>query len=337
MAAQAAVDSSRGPVSAHSETRRPRKYSLSPMTAIRFTSAARASSFSTMNSLPAPRPGATASVPSGRSLTPAPPLRPLLSPSRPSTPCSPGPEPSRASPPRGARGRASPPLRRPRPRPHPCAPGARRTPSAQKPDTSPSPLLRPDDSDEGLARHDEHLAPAPLVVHEVRVDGGVPRLRGPHVAVVPERVLLPHAGREDLVVVDRPHQTTPTPLSCFFPRGVMSLRDQVGQTTSMSTSSMPSISSSLSRTSSWIMSIAGHPMQVYVSFILAFDPSTSMPRMRPRSTRLIGYSGSSTSRSASRISSSFLACVSSISSFLYALARDSRCSASSSGAEKKGE
>src|ERR671921_211340 len=128
MAAQAAVDSRSGPASAHSETRRPKKYTLSPMTAIRLTSAARASSLATRNSLCAPRPGATASVPSGRSLTPPPPPR---------------------SPPR--------------------------------------------------ARHDEHLAPAPLVVHQVRVDGGVPRLGGPNVAVVPQGVLLAHAGREHLV------------------------------------------------------------------------------------------------------------------------------------------
>src|ERR1044072_6316040 len=115
------------------------------------------------------------------------------------------------------------------------------------------PLLRPHDPDDRFARHDEHLAPAPLVVHQVGVDGSVPRLRGPDVAVVLERSF-PHAGREDLVVLDRPHQTTPTCLSCFLPSGVISFLDQVSQTTSMSTSSTLSISRSRSHTSSWIMS-----------------------------------------------------------------------------------
>src|SRR5215218_1144228 len=301
MAAQAAVDSRSGPASAHSETRRPKKYTLSPMTAIRLTSAARASSFSTRNSLCAPRPGATFSVPSGRLLTPVPPFRLPRSPSRPNKPCSPVRETSRASPARSAPWRASPHHRYRRLRRLPCAPAARRTRCARRPCISPR-LLRLDNPDDGLARHDEHLAPAPLVVHEVRVDGRVPWLSCPDVAVVPEWGFA-HAGRKHLVVLDRPHQTTPTSLSCFLPSGVISFLDQVSHTTSMSTSSMPSISSSLSRTSSWIMSIAGQPMQVYVSFIFAFDPSTSTPLMRPRSTRLIGYSGSNTSLSAFRASS----------------------------------
>src|SRR5919112_3533292 len=301
MAAQAAVDSRSGPASAHSETRRPRKYTLSPMTAIRLTSAARASSFSTRNSLCAPRPGATFSVPSGRLLTPAPPFRPLRSPSRPKKPCSPVRETSRASVARSAPWRASPHHRYRRPRRLPCAPAARRTRCARRPCISPR-LLRLDNPDDGLARHDEHLAPAPLVVHEVRVDGRVFWLRCPDVAVVPERDFA-HAGRKYFVVLDRPHQTTPTSLSCLLPSGVISFLDQVSHTTSMSTSSMPSISRSLSLTSSWIISIAGQPMQVYVNFIFAFAPSTSTPRMRPRSTRLMGYSGSNTSLSASHASS----------------------------------
>src|SRR5215210_9181739 len=277
MAAHAAVDSRSGPASAHSETRRPRKYSLSPITAIRLTSAARASSLSTRNSPWAPRPGATASVASGRSLTPPPPPRSLPR-ARPSRPGSPARATSPATPPRALRARASWPPRRPRPRPLPCAPGARRTPCARRRNTSPClPLFGPDDRDDGLARHHEHLAPAPLVVHEVRVDGGVPRFRGPDVAVVPQRMLLPGAGGEHLVVLDGAHQTTPTSLSCFLPSGVMSLLDQVGQTTSISTSSMPSISRTRSRTSSWIMSIAGHPMHVYVSLMCARFPLTSMP------------------------------------------------------------
>src|SRR5215204_491059 len=304
MAAQAAVDSRSGPASAHSDTRRPRKYTLSPRTAIRLTSAARASSFSTRNSLCAPRPGATFSVPSGRLLTTAPPFRLPRSPSRPNKPCSPVRETSRASPARSAPWRASPHHRYQRPRRLPCAPATRRTRCARRPCISPR-LLRLDNPDDGLARHDKHLAPAPLVVHEVRVDGRVPWLSCPDVAVVPEWGFA-HAGRKYLVVLDRPHQTTPTSLSCFLPSGVISFLDQVSHTTSMSTSSMPSISRSLSRTSSWIMSIAGQPMQVYVSFIFAFDPSTSTPRMRPRSTRLIGYSGSNTSLSASRTSSAVM-------------------------------
>src|SRR5919112_4016399 len=301
MAAQAAVDSRSGPASAHSETRRPRKYTLSPMTAIKLTSAARASSFSTRNSLCAPRPGATCSVPSGRLLTPVPPFRPLRSPSRPNKPCSQARATSRASLARSVPWPASPHHRYRRPRRRPCAPAAPRTRCARRPCISPR-LLRPDNPDDGLARHDEHLAPAPLVVHEVRIDGRVSGLRCPDVAVVPQRGFA-HAGRKYLVVLDRPHQTTPTSLSCFLPSGVISFLDQVSHTTSISTSSMPSISRSLSRTSSWIMSIAGQPMQVYVSFIFAVEPSTSTPRMRPRSTRLIGYSGSNTSLSASRASS----------------------------------
>src|SRR5215212_6084377 len=180
MAAHAAVDSRSGPAAAHSETRRPRKYSLSPSTAIRLTSAARASSLSTRNSLCAPRPGATASVPSGRSLMPPPQSPPRARPSRP------GPQAratSPATPRRTPRARPSWPLRLPRPRPLPCAPGARRTPCARRRNTSPCLfLLGPDDPDDGLARNDEHLAPAPLVVHQVGVDGGVLRLRGPYVA-----------------------------------------------------------------------------------------------------------------------------------------------------------
>src|SRR5215217_7763055 len=185
MAAQAAVDSRSGPASAHSETRRPRKYSLSPMTAIRLTRAASASSLSTRNSLCAPRPGATASVPSGRSLTLLPPLR---SPprARPSKPRQQERATSRATPCRDARARAFQLLRRQRPRRRPCTPGARRTRCARRRKISPClPLLRSDDPDDRLAGHDKHLAPPPLVVHEVRVDGGVLRLRGPDVAVVP--------------------------------------------------------------------------------------------------------------------------------------------------------
>src|SRR5215211_4958939 len=265
MAAHAAVDSSSGPASAHSETRRPRKYSLSPSTAIRLTSAARASSLSTRNSLWAPRPGATASVPSGRSLTPPPRSPPRARPSRPGPPAR---ATSPATPPRTLRARASWPPRRPRPRRLPCARGARRTPCARRRNTSPClPLLGTDDPDDGRARHDEHLAPAPLVVHQVRVDGGVPRLGGPDVAVVPQGVLLAHAGCEHLVVLDRSHQMTPTSFSCFLPWGVMSAR----------------------------------------------FPLTSMPLISPRSTRLIGYSGSKTSRSASLTSSSVQVCVVSIS------------------------
>src|SRR5215218_2864562 len=314
MAAHAAVDSSSGPAAAHSETRRPRKYSLSPSTAIRLTSAARASSLSTRNSLWAPRPGATASVPSGRSLTPPPRSPPRARPSRPGPPAR---STSPATPPRTLRARASWPPRRPRPQRLPCARGARRTPCARRRNTSPYLLLLgPDDPDDGRARHDEHLAPTPLVVHQVRVDGGVPRLGGPDVAVVLQGVFLAHAGREHLVVLDRAHQMTPTSLSCFRPRGVMSLLDQVGQTTSISTSSMRSISSNRSRTSSWIMSIAGHPMHVYVNLMSALLPLTSIPLISPRSTRLIGYSGSKTSRSASLTSSSVLVCVVSPSTIL---------------------
>src|SRR5215212_5204292 len=219
MAAHAAVDSSSGPASAHSETRRPRKYSLSPMTAIRLTSAARASSLSTRNSLCAPRPGATASVPSGRSLMPPPP--PLSLPhARPSKPGPPARATSPATPPRTLRARASWPPRRRRPRRPPCARGARRTPCARRRNTSPCLLLLgPDDPDDGLARHDKHLVPAPLVVHQVRVDGGVPRLRGPDVAVVPQGVLLAHPGREHLVVLDRAHQTTPHVLELLSTQG----------------------------------------------------------------------------------------------------------------------
>src|SRR5918911_1117630 len=179
MAAHAAVDSSSGPASAHSETRRPRKYSLSPITAIRLTSAARASSLSTRNSLCAPRPGATASVPSGRPLTAPPP--PLSLPrARPSRPGSPARATSPATLPRTLRARAFWPHRPHRPRPLPCARGVRRTPCARRRNISPSLLLiGPDHANYGLARHDEHLAPAPLVVHQVGVDGGIPGLRGP--------------------------------------------------------------------------------------------------------------------------------------------------------------
>src|SRR5215213_41994 len=301
MAAHAAVDSSSGPASAHSETRRPRKYSLSPITAIKLTSAARASSLSTRNSTCAPRPGATASVPSGRSLTPPPRSPPRARPSRP------GPQAratSPATPRRTLRARPSQPLRHPRPRRRPCAPGARRTQCARRRKTSPCLfLLGPDDPDDGLARHDEHLAPAPLIVHQVGVDGRVSVLCGPDVAVVPQGVLRPDARREHLVILDRAHQTTPTSLSCFLPRGVMSFLDQVGQTTSISTSSIPSLSRMRSLTSSWLISIAGHPMHVYVSLMSTLLPCTSMPRISPRSTRLMGYSGSSTSRSASLTSS----------------------------------
>src|SRR5215211_8485159 len=304
MAAHAAVDSSSGPASAHSETRRPRKYSLSPITAIKLTSAARASSLSTRNSLCAPRPGATASVPSGRSLTPPPRSPPHARPSRPGPTAR---ATSPATPRRSAPARAFRLLRLLRPQPRPCAPGARRTPCARRRNTSPCLLLLgPDHPDDGRARHDEHLAPAPLIVHQVRVDGGVPRFGGPYVAVVPQGMLLAHSGREHLVVLDRTHQTTPTSLSCFRPRGVMSFLDHVGQTTSISTSSVPSISRILFLTSSWIMSIAGHPMHVYVSLMSARFPLTSIPRISPRSTRLIGYSGSSTSRNASLTSSSVL-------------------------------
>src|ERR671933_1282305 len=124
------------------------------------------------------------------------------------------------------------------------------------------PLLGTDHVDESLVRDDEHLPPAPLVVHQVGVDGRVPGVGGAHVAVVTQRMLLPDAGGEDLVVLDGPHHTTPTSRSRSRPSGVMSFRDHESHTTSISTSSIPAILRRRSLMSSWIMSIAGQPMQV---------------------------------------------------------------------------
>src|SRR5919199_4225346 len=112
-------------------------------------------------------------------------------------------------------------------------------------------LLGTDHVDESLVRDDEHLPPAPLVVHQAGVDGRVPGVGGAHVAVVTQRMLLPDAGGEDLVVLDGPHHTTPTSRSRSRPSGVMSFRFNDSPTTEISTSSMPSIWRRRSWMSSW--------------------------------------------------------------------------------------
>src|SRR5215213_4261060 len=165
-------------------------------------------------------------------------------------------------------------------------------------------LLGADNLDERLAGNHEHLLPAPLVVHQVGINLRVVGVGRPHAPVVSQRLVRP-CGK-DLIILHGSHHTTPTLWSWIRPFLLMFLRDQESQTSSISTSSIPSICSSRSLMSSWIMSVAGHPMQVYVSLILAVEPSTSMPRINPKSTRLIGYSGSRTSFKASRTSSSVL-------------------------------
>src|SRR3972149_8957600 len=52
--------------------------------------------------------------------------------------------------------------------------------------------------------------------------------------------------------------------------------------------------------SSWIISLHGQPMDVYVMRTRTVEPLTSTPRISPRSTMLTGYSGSRISYSAAR-------------------------------------
>src|SRR5215210_365631 len=212
MAAQATADSRSGPASAHSETRRPRKNSLSPMTAIRFTNAARASSLSTENSSLALRGGATSSVPSTllplASLMPTSP--PLLLSSSPNKSPARAPARARPTPLRTARSRVFSPPRHPPPGGSPCAPRAHCTRSARKPGSRAFTdlLLGTNDADQRLAGDHEHLLPAPLIVHEVGIDFRIVGVGRPHAAIVPQGLV--GSSGEDLVVLHGPHHTTPT-------------------------------------------------------------------------------------------------------------------------------
>src|SRR5215212_6309219 len=149
-------------------------------------------------------------------------------------------------------------------------------------------LLGADNLDQRLAGDHEHLLPAPLVVHQVGIHLRIVGVGRPHAAVVPQGLV--RTCGKDFIILHGSHHTTPTFWSWIRPFLLMFSRDQESQTSSISTSSIPSIRSSRSLISSWIMSVAGHPMQVYVSLILAVEPSTSTPRIKPKSTRLIGYS-----------------------------------------------
>src|SRR5918912_4576953 len=128
--------------------------------------------------------------------------------------------------------------------------------------SSPCTLGRRDDPDTRRAWDDEHTFPAPLVVDGLGVDGCKSGAAGTHAAHVSQRLLLPWAGGEHLVSLKVRHQITPTVRNWIRPRRLMSRRLHSSQTTSMSTRSIPSTCKSRSRTSSWIISMAGQPMQV---------------------------------------------------------------------------
>src|SRR5579884_2125044 len=164
------------------------------------------------------------------------------------------------------------------------------------------------DGDEGGARDDVHLDPGFLVVDAARVDPrqGVRRGRDP--PHVPERLALAPAGEDfvDGFLADPPHgrpRQTTTPQRRNWIRAASARRSLVqggSQETTVRTSRTPGRRERRSRTSSWIISIHGHAVEVNVKVTVTTPSSTATPWTRPMSTTLTGHSGSATSRRAAR-------------------------------------